>query len=51
MLGVGAEDMSFMCIFPEPEEGYERYLQGDVEYRAYLEALVMPESLAVLLSK
>lgn len=48
MVGVGAEDMSFMCIFPEPEEGYERYLLGDGEYRTYLEALAMPGSLEVL---
>lgn len=48
MLGVGAEDMSFMCIFPEPEEGYERYLLKDDEYRTYLEALAMPGSLEVL---
>lgn len=48
MLGVGAEDMSFMCILPEPEEGYERYLLGDDEYRTFLEALAMPGSLEVL---
>lgn len=48
MLGVGAEDMSFMAIFPEPEEGYERYLLENDEYRAFLKALAMPGSLEVL---
>lgn len=48
LLGVGAEDMSFMAIFPEPEEGYERYLLENDEYRAFLKALAMPGSLEVL---
>ena len=48
MLGVGAEDMSFISIFPEPEEGYERYLLENDEYRTYLEALAMPGCLEVL---
>lgn len=48
MLGVGAEDMSFMAIFPEPEEGYERYLLENDEYRAFLKALAMPGSLEVM---
>ena len=47
-VGVGAEDMSFMAVFPEPEAGYERYLADNEEYRKLFGALAMPGALEVL---
>ena len=48
VLGVAGEDLSYMCVFPEPEEGYERYLLEDSEYRALFAALSLPGSMELL---
>lgn len=48
ILGVGAEDYSYMGVFPEPDEGYERYLLTDDEYRVLFAALSMPGAMEIL---
>ncbi len=48
ILGVGAEDFSFMGVFPEPEGGYERYLLDDEKYRELFAVLASPGALEAL---
>ena len=48
LLGVGAEDYSYFGVFPEPEEGYERYFLTDDEYRALFAALALPGAMEAL---
>lgn len=48
LLGVGAEDYSYFGVFPEPEEGYERYLLTDGEYRELFAALALPGAMEAL---
>lgn len=48
ILGVGAEDMSFMGVFPEPEEGYEKYLLSDDKYRKLFASLALPGAMEAL---
>ena len=49
MLGVCAEDMSYMSVFPEPAAGYAAYFSGNDEYRALFAVLAQPGSLELLL--
>ncbi len=48
LLGVGSEDYSYFGVFPEPEEGYERYFLTDDEYRTLFAALAMPGAMEAL---
>ncbi len=48
LLGVGAEDYSYFGVFPEPEEGYEKYFLTDDEYRALFAALALPGAMEAL---
>lgn len=48
ILGVGAEDYSYFGVFPEPEEGYEKYLMTDEEYRTLFGALALPGAMEAL---
>ena len=48
MLGVGAEDYSYFGVFPEPEEGYEKYFLTDEEYRELFAALALPGAMEAL---
>lgn len=48
VLGVGAEEMSFISIFPEPAEGYARYLLPHDIYRSLFAALAEPGALELL---
>ena len=48
VLGVGGEDMSFMCVLPEPEAGYERYLLDNEQYREVFATLAIPGSLELI---
>ena len=48
ILGVGAEDYSYFGVFPEPEEGYEKYLLTDGEYRELFAALALPGAMEAL---
>ena len=49
IFGVGGEDMSYMCVLPEPEEGYERYFLDHDANRKIFAALAIPGSLELLL--
>lgn len=48
ILGVRANDMSFAAIFPEPETGWEPFLEGNSLYRRLFEALSKPHCLELL---
>ena len=48
VLGVGAEDYSYFGVFPEPEEGYEKYFLTDDEYRTLFGAMVLPGAMEAL---
>ncbi len=48
LLGVGAEDYSYFGVFPEPEEGYEKYFLTDDEYRTLFGAMVLPGAMEAL---
>lgn len=48
ILGVGARDVSFMGVFPEPADGYEKYLLPDEAYRTLFGALAMPGAMELL---
>ena len=47
-LGVGAEDYSYFGVFPEPEDGYEKYFLTDEEYRTLFAALALPGAMEAL---
>lgn len=49
IFGVGGEDMSYMCVLPEPEEGYERYFLDHDANRKIFAALAIPGSLELLM--
>lgn len=49
MLGVCADDMSFMTIYPEPEAGYAAYFSDNDSYRRLFDALAQPDSLELML--
>ena len=48
IMGVGSDDYSYMGVFPEPEEGYERYLLSDEKYRRLFGALATPGAMEIL---
>lgn len=48
IFGIPAEDMSFMCVFPEPAEGYERFFSDNETYRALFGLLATPGTLEIL---
>lgn len=48
IFGVGGEDMSYMCVFPKPEEGYERYFLDNDTNRKIFAALAIPGALELL---
>ncbi len=48
ILGVGAQDLAFMGVFPEPADGYEKYLLPDENYRTMFGALAMPGAMELL---
>lgn len=47
-MGIGAEDLSFMLLFPEPRGGYQRFLAEDEGYRLLFAALAMPGAMTLL---
>ena len=49
LLGVGAENLEFMALFPEPEAGYAAFFAGNEAYRKLFAALAMPKSMEILL--
>ncbi|MDE7271932.1 MAG: helix-turn-helix domain-containing protein [Lachnospiraceae bacterium] len=48
VLGVRANDMSFAAIFPEPETGWEPFLEENNLYRRLFETLSKPHCLELL---
>ena len=46
--GVGAQDISFLSIWPEPAAGYDAMLAGNEEYRALFACLAKPGCLELL---
>ena len=48
IFGIAADDMSFMSVFPEPEEGYEQYFLDNEIYRKLFLVLSMPGTLELL---
>lgn len=47
-LGIGANDLSFMALFPEPKAGYAHFLGTDETYRQLFAALSLPGAVALL---
>ena len=47
-LGIGAEDLSFMLLFPEPKGGYQQFLAPDERYRQLFSALSLPGAMVLL---
>ena len=47
-LGIGAEDLSFMLLFPEPKGGYQQFLAPDERYRQLFSALALPGTMVLL---
>ena len=48
IVGVGAEDYAYFGVFPEPEEGFERFFSTDDEYRRLFGALALPGAMETL---
>lgn len=48
VVGVNADDMSFVSIWPEPEAGYEAFLAKNSVYRELFQVLAMPHCLELL---
>lgn len=48
ILGVRADDMSFAAIFPEPETGWEPFLEDNDHYRRLFAVLSKPNCLELL---
>jgi len=48
ILGVRADDMSFAAIFPEPEAGWEAFMDSNALYRRLFEVLAQPYCLELL---
>ena len=46
--GIGAQDISFMSIWPEPAAGYDIMLAGNEEYRSLFACLARPGCLELL---
>lgn len=49
LVGVGAKDLAFMSVFPEPAAGYAAYFAANNEYRALFSTLARPDCLELLL--
>lgn len=47
--GIYAKDLSFISIFPEPEEGYRAYFAANDRYRQLFSVLALPGCLELLL--
>lgn len=47
-LGIRADDMSFLSIWPEPEQGWEPFLSSNALYRRFFAALARPHCLELL---
>ncbi len=48
IVGVGAEDMSYMCVFPKPEAGFDAFLLSSDVYRELFSVLCLPGALELL---
>lgn len=48
ILGVRADDMSFAAVFPEPEAGWEAFMEDNGLYRRLFEVLARPHCLELL---
>lgn len=48
ILGVGADDLAFMTLFPEPEAGYEAFFEQNDLYREFFGVLAKPGCLELL---
>lgn len=48
ILGVRADDMSFAAVFPEPEKGWEEFLESSERCRRLFEVLARPHCLELL---
>lgn len=48
ILGVRADDMSFAAVFPEPEKGWEAFLENSERYRRLFGVLARPHCLELL---
>lgn len=48
ILGVRANDMSFVSIWPEPEAGWEAFFEDNERYRALFAALAKPNCIELL---
>lgn len=48
ILGVRADDMSFAAIFPEPEAGWEAFMDSNAHCRRLFEVLAKPHCLELL---
>jgi len=48
LLGIRADDMSYAAIFPEPEAGWERFLESNSLYRRFFALLAKPHCLELL---
>lgn len=48
ILGVRADDMSFAAVFPEPEAGWEAFMEDNGVYRRLFEVLARPHCLELL---
>lgn len=49
VLSIGAKDMAFFSVFPEPEEGYDHFFLKNDTYRKVFSALAEPGALELLL--
>ncbi|MDD6159531.1 MAG: helix-turn-helix transcriptional regulator [Oscillospiraceae bacterium] len=49
LVGVGAKDLAFMSVFPEPEAGFGNYLSGAEEFSSFFSLLSDPVCLSCLL--
>ncbi len=48
ILGIRADDMSFAAVFPEPEAGWESFMESNERYRRLFGALAKPHCLELL---
>ncbi len=48
ILGVRANDMSFISVWPEPKAGWEAFFEGNERYRRLFAVLAMPNCLELL---
>lgn len=48
ILGIRANDMSFVSVWPEPKAGWKPFLEGNERYRKLFAVLAMPNCLELL---